>query len=73
MIDFGEYTPIYTDFQFSNRSIDRFFYRNAYPCEWSALHQWTGTSGTSVYEAILSHHSSSMAADQHMNLYWAGD
>ncbi|KAJ5521070.1 hypothetical protein N7463_001523 [Penicillium fimorum] len=38
MTDFGEYTPIYPDTQFANKSIDPFFYHNAYPREWAALH-----------------------------------
>ncbi|CAI7592299.1 unnamed protein product [Penicillium glandicola] len=73
MTDFGEYTPIYADTQFANKSIDPFFYHNAYPGEWAALHQWIGKNVSSFSDAILFHRSSSMAANRHMNLYWAGD
>ncbi|KAJ5153655.1 uncharacterized protein N7500_009094 [Penicillium coprophilum] len=73
MTDFGEYTPIYPDTQFYNKSIDPFFYHNAYPREWAALHQWIGKNVSSFSDAILFHRSSSMAANRHMNLYWAGD
>ncbi|KAJ5371633.1 hypothetical protein N7517_003639 [Penicillium concentricum] len=73
MTDFGEYTPIYPDTQFSNMSIDPFFYHNAYPREWAALHQWIGKNVSSFSDAILFHRSSSMAANRYMNLYWAGD
>ncbi|OJJ54550.1 hypothetical protein ASPSYDRAFT_210105 [Aspergillus sydowii CBS 593.65] len=73
MTDFGEYTPVYPDTRFADKSIDPFFYHNAYPREWAALHQWIGKSVPQFKDSILFHRSSSMSANRYQNLYWAGD
>ncbi|KAL3483926.1 glycosyl hydrolases family 31-domain-containing protein [Aspergillus germanicus] len=74
MTDFGEYTPVYPDTRFADRSIDAFFYHNAYPREWAALHHWIGQSvGHQFNDSILFHRSASMSANRYQNLYWAGD
>ena len=73
MTDFGEYTPIYPDTRFANKSIDPLVYHNTYPREWAALHHWIGKSVPSFKDAILFHRSCAMAANRYMNLYWAGD
>jgi alpha-glucosidase (family GH31 glycosyl hydrolase) len=73
MTDFGEYTPIYKDTRFANKSIDPFFYHNAYPREWAALHHWIGKNVSQFEDSILFHRSSAMASNRYMNLYWAGD
>jgi alpha-glucosidase (family GH31 glycosyl hydrolase) len=73
MTDFGEYTPIYPDTSFANKSIDPLIYHNTYPREWAALHHWIGESVPSFKDAILFHRSCAMAANRYMNLYWAGD
>jgi alpha-glucosidase (family GH31 glycosyl hydrolase) len=74
MTDFGEYTPVYPDTRFADRSIDAFFFHNAYPREWAALHHWIGQSvGHQFNDSILFHRSASMAANRYQNLYRAGD
>lgn len=73
MTDFGEYTPIYKDTRFANKSIDPFFYHNAYPRQWAALHHWIGKNVSQFSDSILFHRSSAMASNRYMNLYWAGD
>lgn len=73
MTDFGEYTPIYDDTRFSNKSIDPLVYHNTYPREWAALHHWIGKNVSQFSDSILFHRSSAMASNRYMNLYWAGD
>lgn len=73
MCDFGEYTPVWPDTQFANKSVNALFYHNEYPRDWAKLHHSfvKGVPGSS--EAIIFHRSSSMGANRFMNLYWAGD
>ncbi|KAL4798540.1 glycosyl hydrolases family 31-domain-containing protein [Aspergillus venezuelensis] len=73
MTDFGEYNPVSSDTQFADKEIDPFFYHNAYPREWAALHRWIGKSVPQFNDSILWHRSSSMSANRYQNLYWAGD
>ncbi|KAL5365341.1 glycosyl hydrolases family 31-domain-containing protein [Aspergillus floccosus] len=73
MTDFGEYTPVYPDTRFADKAIDPFFYHNAYPREWAALHHWIGKSVPQFRDSILFHRSASMSANRYQNLYWAGD
>ncbi|KAJ5183955.1 hypothetical protein N7492_001571 [Penicillium capsulatum] len=73
MADFGEYTPVTPDTRFANRSTDPFFYHNEYPRAWATLHHSLSKDIAAVNDSILFHRSSSMSANRHMNLYWAGD
>ncbi|KAL4937903.1 hypothetical protein BDV06DRAFT_232264 [Aspergillus oleicola] len=73
MTDFGEYNPVSSDTRFADKDIDPFFYHNAYPREWAALHHWVGKSVSQFNDSILWHRSSSMSANRYQNLYWAGD
>lgn len=73
MADFGEYTPITPDTRFGNRSTNAFFYHNEYPRAWATLHHSLSKKIVAVKDSILFHRSSSMSANRHMNLYWAGD
>ncbi|KAJ6134739.1 hypothetical protein N7523_001061 [Penicillium sp. IBT 18751x] len=73
MGDFGEYTPVFADTLFANKSVDPFFYHNEYPREWAKLHHSLGEVVPSFSDAIIFHRSSALAANRYMNLYWAGD
>ncbi|KAL3477229.1 glycosyl hydrolases family 31-domain-containing protein [Aspergillus californicus] len=73
MTDFGEYTPVYSDTRFAGKDIDPFFYHNAYPRQWAALHHWIGKNVSQFKDSILFHRSASMSANRYQNLYWAGD
>lgn len=73
MCDFGEYTPVQSDTRFANRSVNPFFYHNQYPRDWATLHHSLSKTVPAVNDSILFHRSSSMSANRHMNIYWAGD
>jgi alpha-glucosidase (family GH31 glycosyl hydrolase) len=73
MGDFGEYTPIYADTRFANKSVDPFFYHNQYPRDWAKLHHSLREVVPTFSDAIIFHRSSALAANRYMNLYWAGD
>ncbi|KAJ5233146.1 hypothetical protein N7468_006102 [Penicillium chermesinum] len=73
MCDFGEYTPVLPDTRLANTSIDPMLYHNEYPRDWAHLHHSLIDRVPAVADAVLFHRSSSMSANRHMNLYWAGD
>lgn len=73
MCDFGEYTPVLSDTRLGNGSIDPKFYHNEYPRDWATLHHSLIDRVPAIADAILFHRSSSMSANRHMNVYWAGD
>ena len=73
MCDFGEYTPVSSDTQFYNKSIDPRFYHNQYPRDWSILHNTLRKKIPAVADSLIFHRSSSMSSQRDMNLYWVGD
>ena len=73
MCDFGEYTPTQPDTELANRSVNPLQYHNQYPRDWAVLQQEAGRSNSLFDESIIFHRSSAFAANQYMNLFWAGD
>lgn len=73
MGDFGEYTPIYPETRFANKSVNPFFYHNEYPRDWARLHHSLRELVPTFSDVVIFHRSSSLAANRYMNLYWAGD